>query len=136
MKQNALMHTLARASLVSIFLAVFAFGGYAARGYFMGPLITISEPTAFTVTESGALTISGKVERSQLLTLNGRTIYTTPDGHFSERMLLTSGSNTFVLAASDTFGTRHEKEITVAFAPHEPGSMVSSTEPAALVLLK
>jgi hypothetical protein len=88
------------------------------------------------VTENGALTISGRVERSELLTLNGRTVFTTPDGSFSERMLLTPGSNTFIVEATDTFGTRHEKQITVAFAPHEPGSVVSTDTPAALVLLK
>jgi Glucodextranase, domain B len=135
MRRTALIQTFTKTAIGISFVSILGYGAFAARGYFSGPVITISEPTQYTVTENGALTISGKVERTEFVSMNGRTIFTTPAGIFSERMLLTPGNNTFVIEATDTFGTRHENRITVSFAPHEAGSISDTSQPV-LVLLK
>lgn len=135
MRRAFLFETMTKAVLVVSCIGILGYAGFAARGYVRGPSITITEPTHNSVTKDGALTISGNATNFETITLNGRVIFTSPDGVFSERMLLTPGTNTFVIEATDTFGTRHEKQITVAFAPHRAGEIETDT-PLVLVLLK
>jgi Glucodextranase, domain B len=104
-------------------LCVLTFGvgyaGYALYPSFIGPTVAVVTPRQFALSESGGLTLTGSAQHFSSLTMNGRRVITRTDGTFEERMLLSPGSNTFILEATDSFGIQNRQEVTVVYTPRE-----------------
>ncbi len=98
--------------IVLIILAVVLLGGYflyQARGYLLGPEITIDSPKSGEVFHDAYLAVKGQALNISSLSLNGRQIFTDEHGIFSEGLLLARGYNIIEITAADKFG-RVKKE--------------------------
>lgn len=99
-----------------VLVVVLIIGGYAVSrswNLLSGPKLIIDTPTEGQVIKDSFITVNGEVERISSLHLNGRQIFTTPEGHFSESLLLLSGYNIIVMVAEDKFGRQVIKKITL-----------------------
>lgn len=99
------------------------FGIYQARFIIGGPRITIDSPANGSIVNEQLVTLSGEAKNIKTLTVNGKTMYTSESGHFSERLLLFPGYNTIVVAAQDKFGT--ERKVQVELVVQLPDNTVS-----------
>lgn len=90
-----------------VLLALFAFS----RAYNMlyGPKIFISGPLDGESFSNNLVTVRGTVANAALIHLNGRKIFTEPNGTFTEDILLQVGYNVVTLSARDRFG--RDKEV-------------------------
>lgn len=85
-----------------IFIALIAYVLFQARFLIAGPSISLA--SAQTQAEQAVIEITGQTENHTSLTLNGRSIFTDENGHFSE-LLVTTGSYTIMtLRAKDRYG--------------------------------
>ena len=78
--------------------------------------MTIDSPLDKAVVSSANLTITGKVSRQAVLTINDTT-YLVPAGPFSEPYTLAQGPNTIQIVASDTSGNEVDLILTVTYQP-------------------
>ncbi len=94
-----------------IFLVIFLAGYflYQARGYLIGPRLTIESPRPAETIHDAYLKINGQAFNVASLFLNGRQIFTDKNGIFEEQLLLARGYNIIELTATDKFG-RVKKE--------------------------
>lgn len=81
------------------------------------PLLDVSGIEDGTVVETRknqSFTVSGTTEPGVKVTINGRVVFPTSDGSFSQAVLLVEGENTLVIEAIDQAGntTSAEKKIT------------------------
>lgn len=74
-----------------------------ARFLLAGPEIVVFEPSVQAV--SGEVVIvSGTARNAILLTLNGRPLDVTKEGHFREELLMPQGYTIMTLSAADRYG--------------------------------
>jgi hypothetical protein len=92
---------------VAVFLAGYFL--YQARGYLLGPRITIESPQPAEAIHESYFEVKGRALNISSLSLNGRQIFTDERGFFSEGLLLAKGYNIIELTATDKFG-RIQKE--------------------------
>ncbi len=95
------------AKIALIILAVAFLGGYflyQARGYLLGPEITIDSPKSGEVFNDSYLAVKGRALNISSLSLNGRQIFTDEHGIFNEGLLLAKGYNIIEITATDKFG--------------------------------
>ena len=81
---------------------------YQAKDYLKGPKIYVAEPKEYQTSESSLITIYGKIERVSFVRLNGKEIFLTPDGTFSEQIALKNGYNFVYIWTKDRFGREKE----------------------------
>ena len=99
-------------------LAVLALVGYAlfaTRFLIEGPVITIETPQNGMALSSSLITIAGEAKNIVELTLNDRKIFMSPEGKFSDSLLLSYGYNRMTLRAEDRFGRRVEKILDLTY---------------------
>lgn len=89
-------------SAALLFLCVVSYGLFEGRWMVLGPEITITSNTAPIA--SSTYILSGTTFHATSLTVNGATIFITPDGHFSDIYALTPGANLFAIDARDRYG--------------------------------
>ena len=83
---------------------------YQARGYLLGPRITLDSPAPGEIIHNSYLKVEGQALNVSSLSLNGRQIFTDERGFFSEGLLLARGYNIIELTATDKFSrVRKEK---------------------------
>jgi hypothetical protein len=110
-----------------IFLLLIAgYSMYQAQDFWAGPQVWVNTPANGIRTTSPLIHISGSAERISFLSLNGRQIYTDPNGRFSEALLLAPGYNIITLAARDAFGRDTEAHLRVIF--DAPSSLLFSSQ--------
>lgn len=92
---------------VSVALVLFAliawYGTHQARLLLGGPQVTIDAPSATTHTDR-IITVAGTAQNITEIRLNGRSIDTSEDGRFSERLVLESGYTIMTITAADRYG--------------------------------
>ncbi len=88
---------------------------YQARGYLIGPEITIDSPQAGEIVHDSYLEIKGSAFNVAGLLLNGRQIFTDEKGNFKEGLLLAKGYNIIELTATDKFGRVKKEKREVIF---------------------
>ncbi len=97
-----------RATKIAVAVLFFSLiGGYAystTRDFIHGPEITLEAPTDGLIVSDDHLTVAGTAARIAKLYLNGRQIFTSENGRFSESVILQSGYNLIELWAEDKFG--------------------------------
>ncbi len=99
-----------------LLLALLAYIAYQARFLLVGPQISI-EPAPATALEERTITIRGAANNISRITLNGRQIYTDPEGTFAELVVLHEGYNLLTIAAVDRYGRTSEVEQTYVYNP-------------------
>ena len=98
-----------------IALIVIGYAIFASFSFIQGPEIEISYPENGSTFASSTLEIRGVVERSQDITLNGRSILIDDKGNFDEHTLLSPGYNVFTLHARDKFGRSREYRLELVY---------------------
>ena len=90
--------------LLGILLLVSAVGYFAfqARVLLKGPVVVIADTV--TVQSEPTVEIIGSVKNIVSLTLNGRPIYTDPDGNFKTTLILENGYTIMTLRAAGRYG--------------------------------
>lgn len=84
-------------------LGLLTYIAYQARFLLIGPQITITDASQGTVGER-VVTIEGTVRNIARISLNGKQIYTDPEGFFREAVVLGTGYNLITIAATDRYG--------------------------------
>lgn len=82
------------------------------------PSLEISTPTdgqSFELSRNQLIPVNGTTEAGGQIQLNGRSIYTSPDGTFSTTYQLQEGENTLDFTARDRAGNQSQKTIKVTF---------------------
>lgn len=108
------------AYLFLAFLLVFLlYALFSARHMLMGPYVSFgSIPNPYT-TDIQVVEIQGRARNTDALTMNNRTIAISPEGIFTERVLLSPGANTFTFHAIDRFGRKSDTTLEVVYKPSQ-----------------
>ena len=72
--------------------------------YIHGPQIEIFQPINGSAIASSTVTIIGRADRVNSLSLNGKTVFIDESGNFQETILVLPGVNMITLSAKDQFG--------------------------------
>lgn len=92
------------------------------------PVITIATPADGLLTNQANQTISGTLNETATLTINGQTVTVNPDNSYSFPVTLVEGSNAFNLEATDLAANTTAQTITLNLDSIVP--VVSITNPA------
>jgi len=94
---------------VIVGIAIIFYAVYQARNLIRGPILEITEPQNGETFSTPLIDISGQIKNISFIYLNDRQIFTTPEGNFSEKLLLSLGYNIMTLRATDKFGRETRK---------------------------
>ncbi len=112
----------------AIFVAVLGYAAYQSQYIVRGAVLTVTTPQDGETVHEALLPIEGTVTRAAHITLDDNPIFSDPQGHFSEKLLLAPGSNTIKLTVEDRFKRTQVKLITVFYeAPPDIPQTASST---------
>lgn len=103
--------------VAAIFLCIAAYALFQARFVLLGPRLAFTSHTDGQTAEEALIILEGTAKNVSHLSLNGRQIFTNQEGVWSERFLLSEGSNTVTLQARDRFG-HEEAETARIFLRH------------------
>lgn len=112
---------LLRIGLIVIAIAVII--GYAlwrSSSYARGPVITIFEPANGSAAASPTITIKGRADRVNSLTLNGQPISLDEQGDFVETIIVFPGLNKLTFTAQDQFGRSTETNLDIVGTANFP----------------
>lgn len=110
-----------------VFFGIIAgYSAYQAQDFWTGPTVTINTPADGATTSEPLIRVTGAAERISHLSLNGRQIYTSPNGRFSEPLLLAPGYNIITVAANDAFDRHTEEQVRVIL--HATSSLLFSSQ--------
>jgi hypothetical protein len=98
-------------------LVVLSYALYTARDIIYGPRLVIDIPSGVLEVSTQVIEITGSALNAQKLQINNTEIMTEQDGTFSEKMLLSVGTNTFVFDAVDKFGHSKSKTLQIVYTP-------------------
>lgn len=101
------------ALLVILVLIVIGYGAFRAYPLAAGPSIVIYNPADGDYVASTTFEISGRVQRANILTLQGRPITIDTEGHFTETLVAQTPYTILVLVAQDAYGETVSKTIRV-----------------------
>jgi hypothetical protein len=110
-----LQRLIRRLVFLLIFGGVLLYSGFALRNALRGPHVTIASIPS-PVTEP-VVTISGTAVRAEMVTINSLSIPLTTEGAFGFTTALVEGDNTFIVEASDRFGSTYQERIHVRHVP-------------------
>lgn len=81
--------------------------------YAKGPRITILQPLDGSVVATSTVTVIGRAERVNEITMNGRAISIDEAGSFEETLLVLPGTNIISFDATDQFKRSEHAEIRI-----------------------
>jgi hypothetical protein len=98
------------------------------KAYASGPSITVTEPANYASFSTSTVTIAGRAERVQDITLDSRSITIDNKGNFSETILLMPGYNIETISAHDPFGHMAKKQLELVYlAPKIATSSIATS---------
>ena len=106
--------------LVVLGVALIGYGLFEARKLIEGPVITIEYPRDGSATSSAAVVIAGVAENISFLSINDAPAYTDETGHFAETLSPPAGYTVVTVAATDRFGRRSSKSVTITVLTYCP----------------
>jgi hypothetical protein len=104
---------------LTIFFIVVAAVGFLGYGLFEsrkiieGPVITIESPLDGSATSSTSLRIAGTAENISFLSINDKPSFTDETGHFAELLSLPPGFTILTVAATDRFGRKTSRSVSI-----------------------
>lgn len=102
-----------RTLLILAFALIALYGLFEARQLLEGPGLSIASPLNGSATSSAAVTIVGEAHNISFLTINDAPAYTDESGKFVYRFSPPAGYTTVTVAATDRFGRRAAKSISI-----------------------
>lgn len=100
--------------IFSVLLLV-SYGIFNARNLIIGPTIEIFSPADNTETTENVITVKGKAQNVSFISLNEKPIFVDKEGKFSEKLLLSPGSNIIEIRARDRFKKEILKTINIYY---------------------
>jgi len=101
--------------IITSVLLLISYGIFNARNLIMGPTVEIFSPTKDTETVENVIDIKGKAQNVAFISLNEKPIFVDPEGKFSEKLLLSPGSNIIEIKARDRFKKEILKTIKIYY---------------------
>ncbi len=101
------------AGAIVIVALIVAYAIWRSLAYARGPHIILSDPTDFASIDATTTHIIGRVERANIITLNGRAVTIDESGNFNETIVIFPGTNILRLEAKDQFGRTVEETVRV-----------------------
>jgi hypothetical protein len=98
-----------RKKLIWLVLALVVFGGYVVfriLSFYSEPTLTLNIKDNF-ISKVPQLTIEGKTDNLNQLTINGEPVYLNDDGAFQKQVELQPGFNTFIFKIKRLLGKEH-----------------------------
>lgn len=96
-----------------IFLTIVFYAAWRSRNFVRGPSLEISSPVNGSSIGSSTTIVQGKSIRTNFLLLNGNPVSISETGDWQEQIIIFPGINYIRIEASDRFGKRKEKLLTV-----------------------
>ncbi len=104
--------------LFIIFLImVLSYVAYTSRHIVLGPQLLLNVPGGVVTVETQVIEVAGTAKNTTELKMNNNKLLLTPEGNFSEQMLLSVGNNTFIFDAKDKFGRSSQETLQVIYTP-------------------
>ena len=107
---------LVKIGLAGAFLTLI--GSYAAfelQDLVNGPQIAVASPQNGATLSRSLVEVAGVAQNVSDISLNGKKIFITEEGAFSEKLLLSYGYNVITIQATDRFGREVERQIEVVY---------------------
>jgi hypothetical protein len=101
-------------------IAIVGYGVFEARRLITGPTIDIRSPQSGSATSSVVVTVVGEAQNISFLTINDAPAYTDKQGKFVYRFAPPPGYSTVTVAATDRFGRRASKSISITVLMYCP----------------
>lgn len=102
-----------RLIVILIVAILVGYGAFEARRLIQGPELVILSPADGSATSSVAVTVVGEAHNISFLTINDAPAYTDESGIFVYRFSPPAGYTTVTVAATDRFGRRAAKSISI-----------------------
>ena len=94
-------------------IVILGYGAFEARRIIEGPTITIYMPKSGSATSSMGVVIAGNAQNISFLTINDKPGFTDQQGNFSETLSIPPGFAVLTVAATDRFGRRTSKSVSI-----------------------
>lgn len=101
------------AFIVLVVLIVLFYGLFEARKILEGPVITIESPRDGSATSSAGIIIAGEAQNISFLSINDKPSFTDESGHFAELLSVPPGFTVLTVAATDRFGRKTSKSVSI-----------------------
>ena len=95
--------------LGGLIIVVYAF--FRSLNYIHGPSIDIYQPINGSAIASTTVTIIGRADRVNTLSLNGKQIFIDESGNFKETIVVLPGINIITFSAQDQFGRTDNEQL-------------------------
>ena len=105
-----------------VVIVVLSYSVFEVRKLIAGPRITIESPISGEATSTDVVLVKGMAENVDFLTINDSPAYTDENGHFAYRYSPPPGYTVVVVAASDRFGRRTSKSVSITILNYCPVS--------------
>ena len=99
--------------LTVLALVIAGYGLFEARRIVEGPQVTIYMPADGSATSTSGVVIAGNAQNISFLTINDQPSFTDQQGNFSETLSIPPGFAVLTVAATDRFGRRTSKEVSI-----------------------
>lgn len=96
-----------------LFVLLIAYASYEARALILGPRITIIYPRDGEAVQNPLVVMEGEAKNVAWISLNDRQIFTDEDGHWSEKLIVSSGLSIMTVSARDRFGRKTQKSVRI-----------------------
>ena len=113
-------------------VALVSFVGVKLYPYIHGPDIQVTTINNGAHLTEPVLAISGQARFTKDLIVNGAPLPTSPDGTFSEKVLLAPGYNLITLEGQDRFGKRTAKNFALMLTETADNTFTLNTVPVAI----
>ncbi len=94
-------------------VGLFGYGLFESRKLIEGPIITIESPLDGSATSSTSLLLAGNAQNISFLSINDKPAFTDEKGHFAELLSLPPGFTILTVAASDRFGRKTSRSVSI-----------------------
>ena|SRR3989338_2809305 len=95
--------------IVLLFAIIIGYAFFRTKDLLFGVKLKIYDLKDYQSFEEPVITINGNAKRATELLINGRKIFITKEGSFTEKLLLLPGYNIIDIKATDRFGKSEEE---------------------------
>jgi hypothetical protein len=94
-------------------IVILGYGLFEARRIIDGPVVVIYTPANGSATSTTGVLISGNAQNISFLSINDKPSFTDQKGNFSETLSIPPGFAVLTVAATDRFGRRTSKSVSI-----------------------
>jgi len=112
---------------IAVILIVVGYAAYRSLAYIRGPIIHVYQPINGASIASTTVTIIGRAERVNAISLNDNPLQVDESGNFKQTIIVFSGVNIITLKATDQFNRGTINELRVFGTKELPQGRVGTT---------